>query len=348
MAKSCNSVEHRIVTRQTQSTMPSTLEHYSFFGEFDENDFSDALQYCHRRWVDPDFAQRKLAERYITVAIPFSIRGTSTHIRSLTAALLHPNFSSAPAHSNRLIIHKPFSGDLPLKGHSLPSMKDIEALLGSMPHLKALDIGSGHCDRSDDRDAHDRDADKEEIQVFTKSREELGPRLLKALVRMHPEGLTSLVLHDMTISSNLLLDVLCTFYDSLRHVDLTAIQLEGTPKKPATWETIFKILLDMKLEKLRLADLVVPGTSERMVMSPLSLEYEELGHMCRTEEDPDADMDGVQGGGATYTRWGASFWQGYVKKGLEKLLGLGDFPLYQEEWITGDDYGMKLVTLQLL
>ena len=56
----------------------------------------------------------------------------------------------------------------------------------------------------------------------------------------------------------------------------------------------------MKLEKLRLANLVVPATSKRMVMSPLSLKYEELGHMCHTEKDPDADMDRVQGGGATY------------------------------------------------
>lgn len=144
------------------------------------------------------------------------------------------------------------------------------------------------------------------------------------------------------------MNVLCTFYDSLRHVDLTAIRFQGTPKKPVTLDTIFRILSEMKLEKLRLADLVVPGTSERMIMSPLSLKYEELGHMCRTKEDPDVDMDQVQDGGATYSRWGASYWQDYVKKGLEKLLGLGDFPVYQEEWVPGDGYTMQIVTVQLL
>jgi hypothetical protein len=88
-----------------------------------------------------------------------------------------------------------------------------------------------------------------------------------------------------------------------------------------------------------------------MVMSPFSLKYEKLDHMCHTEEDPDIDMNQVQDGGATYSRWGASFWQGsqgYVEKGLEKLLGLGDFPLYQEEWVTGAGYKMKMVTVQLL
>jgi hypothetical protein len=73
--------------------------------------------------------------------------------------------------------------------------------------------------------------------------------------------------------------------------------------------------------------------------------------MCHTEIEPDVDMNQVQGGGATYSRWGASFWQGsegYVKKGLEKLLGLGNFPLYQEEWVKGAGNKMQLVTVQLL
>lgn len=155
----------------------------------------------------------------------------------------------------------------------------------------------------------------------------------------------------MTISSELLVNVLCTFYESLRHVNLTDIQLQGTPKKAASWETIFKVLLELKLEKLYLADLVIPGTSERMIMSPLPLKYEKLDHMCHTEIEPDVDMNQVQGGGATYSRWGASFWQGsegYVKKGLEKLLGLGNFPLYQEEWVKGAGNKMQLVTVQLL
>lgn len=207
--------------------MTSTLEHHNFFGEFHETDFWNAQQFCRLQRVDPHDAQRKLAGQYITGAIPFSIRGTSTQVRSLTAALLHPNFSSAPEHSNQLIIHKPLSGDMPLKGHSLPSLKDIEGLLRSMPHLKALNIGSGYHDRSDDRNGHDEAADKEELQSFNKSREELGPRFLRALVRADPERLTSLVLHNMTISSELLVNVLCTFYESLRRVDLTAIQLEA-------------------------------------------------------------------------------------------------------------------------
>lgn len=328
--------------------MTSTLEHHSFFGDAHESDFSCALQLCHDRRVDSDAMQLKLAQRYITGALPFSIRGTSTHVRSLTAALLHPSFSTASDHSNQLIIHKPLSCDMPRKGHSLPSQKDIEDLLRSMPLLKALTIGSGRFDSIDDRNDHEQAADKGEIQIFNKSREELGPRFLRALVRMHPEGLTSLVLHNLTISSNLLVDVLCTFYVSLRHVDLTGIRLQGTPKKAATWETIFKTLHDLNLEKLYLADLAVPGTFERMVMSPLPLKYEELGHMCHTEEDPIVDMDQVQGGGATYTRWCASFWQDYVRKGLEKLLGLGDFPVYQQEWVAGDGNSMRLVTVQLL
>jgi hypothetical protein len=331
--------------------MTSTLEHHNFFGRFHETDFWIAQQNCRFQRVDPDDAQSKLAERYINNAIPFSITGTSTHIRSLTAALLHPNFSSAPEHSNQLIIHKPLSGDMPLKGHSLPSLKDIEALLQSMPHLKTLKIGSGYYDRSDDRHDHEDAADKEEIQIFRKSREELAPRFLRALVRVDPPRLTSLVLQNMTISSELLVNVLCTFYESLRHVNLTDIQLQGTPKKAASWETIFKVLLELKLEKLYLADLVIPGTSERMIMSPLPLKYEKLDHMCHTEIEPDVDMNQVQGGGATYSRWGASFWQGsegYVKKGLEKLLGLGNFPLYQEEWVKGAGNKMQLVTVQLL
>lgn len=331
--------------------MTSTLEHHDFFGKFDETDFWNAQQFCRFQRVDSDHAQCQLALRYIAGAIPFSIRGTSTYVRSLTAALLHPNFSSAPEHSNHLIIHKPLSGDMPLNGHSLPSLKDIEGLLRSMPHLEALTIGSGCYDRSDDRNDHKEAADKEEIQVFHKSREELAPWVLRALVRVDPERLTSLVLQNMTISSELLVNVLCTFYESLRHVNLTAIQLQGTPKKAVSWDAIFKILLDLKLEKLHLADLVVPGTSERMIMSPLPLKYEKLDHMCHTEIDPDVDMNQVQGGGATYSRWGASFWQGsegYVKKGLEKLLGLGNFPLYQEEWVKGAGNKMQLVTVQLL
>jgi hypothetical protein len=126
------SFEHRIVTPQTQST-----EHHNFFGKFHGTDFWSAQRFCRLQRVDSNDAQRKLAGHYITGVISFSIRGTSTYIRSLTAALLHPNFSSAPEHSNQPIIHKPFSGDIPLKGYSLPSLKDIEDLLRSIPHLKA-------------------------------------------------------------------------------------------------------------------------------------------------------------------------------------------------------------------
>ncbi|KAM0711789.1 hypothetical protein Q7P35_001158 [Cladosporium inversicolor] len=275
--------------------MPSTLELHSYFDEVHEPDFSNAEQFCHGRRVNFDLEQRKLAQRYIIHALPFSIRGMSTQIQSLTAALLHPNLSSAPEHSKQLIIHKPFSGNMPLKGHRLPSLEEIEGLLKSMPNLKSLRIEAGLLDGSDDGGGYEEEADKQEIQIFNKSREELGSRFLKALVRQHPDRLTSLVLHNLIISSDLLVNVLCTFYDSLRHVDLTAIQLQGTPKKPATWDTIFKTLSEMKPEKLRLADLVVPGTSKHMAMSPLSLKYEALGHMCHTEEDPDIDMDQVQG-----------------------------------------------------
>jgi hypothetical protein len=143
-------------------------------------------------------------------------------------------------------------------------------------------------------------------------------------------------------------NVLCTFYVSLRHVDLTGIHLQGTPKKAATWDTIFKTLSEMNLEKLHLKDLVDPSTSARMLMSSLPFKYEKLGHMCHTTEDPDVDMNQLPGGGATYTLWGASLWQNYVKKGLEKLLGLGDFPVYHEEWIAGEGDTMQLVTVQLL
>jgi hypothetical protein len=47
---------------------------------------------------------------------------------------------------------------------------------------------------------------------------------------------------------------------------------------------------------------------------------------------------------------GASFWQGsrgYVKKGVEKLLGWGEFPLYQKEWVKVAGKKMQLVTVQL-
>jgi hypothetical protein len=290
----------------------------------------------------------KLARRYITGTLPFGIRSTSMHVRSLTTALLHPNFSSASGHSNQLIVHKPLSDDIPHKGHSLPSLKGIEDLLRSMPNLKALTIGTGRFHRIGDRHDHEEAADKGEIQLFNKSREDLGPRFLRALVRMHPEGLTSLVLHNVTISSDLLVNVLCTFYVSLQHVDLTAIQFQGTPKKAATWDTIFKTLSEMDLEKLHLKDLMDPSTSAHMLMSDLPFKYEKFGHMCHTEEDPGVDMDQVQGGGATYTLWGASFWQDYVKKGLEKLLGLGNFPVYHEEWVAGDGNTMQLVTVKLL
>jgi hypothetical protein len=101
---------------------------------------------------------------------------------------------------------------MPLKGHSLPSLRDIEDLLRSMPHLKALKIVSGDYGQSHDRYDHEEAADKEEIQIFNKSREGLAPRFLRAFVRVEPERLTSLVLHNMTVSSELLVIFFCTFY----------------------------------------------------------------------------------------------------------------------------------------
>ncbi|GAB7336190.1 hypothetical protein MBLNU13_g08962t1 [Cladosporium sp. NU13] len=302
--------------------MTSTLEHHSFF--------TQACPAIHH-W-----------------RAPLSIRDTSAHVQALTAALLHPNFSSAPGHSTQLIIRKPLSSYMPLKGRSLPTLKDIEDLLRSMPNLKVLTIVKGRFDRIGDRNDHEEAADKGEIQIFNKSRGDLGPRFLRTLVRMHPDRLTSLILHNMTISSDLLVNVLCTFYVSLRHVDLTAIRLQGPPKKAASWEAIFKNLREMNLGKLHLEDLVAPGTPMRMLMSSLPFKYEKLGHMCHTEEDPNVSMDQVQGGCATHTLWSASFRQDYFKKGLEKPLGMEDLPVYLEEWAAGDGDTMKLVTVQLL
>ena len=64
----------------------------------------------------------------------------------------------------------------------------------------------------------------------------------------------------------------------------------------------------------------------RMLTSSFPFKYERLGHICHIEEDPGIKMNQVHGGGATYTLWSASFWRDYVKKGPEKLFGLGDFP----------------------
>ena len=208
---------------------------------------------------------------------------------------------------------------MPYKGHALPSPKDAEELVRAMPHIKALTIGYRGDDQVEESDWYtddrDKDGDRKEHEILYKGREDLGPRFLRAFVRVHSEdsSLVSSVLINMTISCELLVRVLRNSKKTLRHVDLTAIELTGTSKKAAKWDAIFKVLLELDLTHLRLANLVVWGASEPVVMSSIPLKNEVRGEMRYTGKL-------FQGGSGTYTRWGASFGTATSRKALRSCL----------------------------
>lgn len=294
-----------------------------------QRDIFKYQELCRTQFND---SRSKIAQRFITDGYAFSIKGTSTNVQDLTDAISHWSFSFGSAHSNELVIRKPLAGDMPYKGHTLPSAKHIDRLLGAMPYLKALTLGSDDSDGDSDPDGNgdrDEDGDAEENAILNKSREDLAPRLLRGMLQLHPVGsLSSLTIHNSLIPGETLVKILATFKTTLLRVDLSAVQLGEVAKKTTSWETIFRILVELNLEYLHVADLPEPGTSECKVLSDVPIEEDSHGHQCQTGKEPWADMSQVRDGGALCSRCTASYWRSYVKKGLRKLLGLQDFPTY--------------------
>lgn len=175
---------------------------------------------------------------------PFEITGSAVAIRTLLEILATPDFASAKAFSQELVVYKPIARDMPLGNETtLPTVRDVIALFAALPRLKALSIGA-----IETGPVSAKDSDSKEIAALVKSRENLASLLPRGLARVGSptSRLTTLYLYDIAISGDTLVKALLAHKASLQDVSLKLVELK-TSLNAVTWQKIFSTLLELDL-----------------------------------------------------------------------------------------------------
>ena len=288
-------------------------------------------------------SDKEFAGRFLT-SIPMV--GTVAEVQRLTKVLHSPNLAHLTSNIKELYVRLPNLTDLPLsedgyRCESLLSKKCVLRLLRAMPVLEDFSL-----------EPPEEGTDEDEVryrchyQILSKS-QAIGTIFLSAVAGLSPQAsnLTTLVIYDLPFDGKDLLDVLSAHRASLRMVDITQCELEEVRKKPVTWDQIFSTLLTMELDELYLSDIVESRSWERRVLcarsngdgfehhwsssnplqraTPIDLTNLDL-NTIDFNEVCDADYYAV------FSKHMAHLHRDWVKKGLEILLGLKNYPLYRD------------------
>jgi hypothetical protein len=264
---------------------------------------------------------------------PFEITGSSVAIQGLLEILATPDFSSAKAFSQELVVYKPLAGDMPLGDKTtLPTAEEVNSLFAALPHLKALSIGAKETEPDSEEDC-----DTKETAALTMSRENLAPILLEGLagIGSMTSRLTTLNLYDITIDGPILVEVVLAHKSSLEEVSFKLIKLQ-TSSNAVTWQTIFQTLLKLDLlQELTLELISDPAAKDCVVLNEESQDdndwetynsHQDMANVKRRGEEGVGEGDVT--GYARYTRSKAHFFEDYASLGLKKLLRIGDFTVW--------------------
>jgi hypothetical protein len=264
---------------------------------------------------------------------PFEITGSSVAIQGLLEILATPDFSSAKAFSQELVVYKPLAGDMPLGDKTtLPTAEEVNSLFAALPHLKALSIGAKETEPDSEEDC-----DTKETAALTMSRENLAPILLEGLagVGSTTSRLTTLNLYDITIDGPILVEVVLAHKSSLEEVSFKLIKLQ-TSSNAVTWQTIFQTLLKLDLlQELTLELISDPAAKDCVLLNEESQDdndwetynsHQDMANVKRRGEEGVGEGDVT--GYARYTRSKAHFFEDYASLGLKKLLRIGDFTVW--------------------
>jgi hypothetical protein len=264
---------------------------------------------------------------------PFEITGSSVAIQGLLEILATPDFSSAKAFSQELVVYKPLAGDMPLGDKTtLPTAEEVNSLFAALPHLKALSIGAKETEPDSEEDC-----DTKETAALTMSRENLAPILLEGLagIGSMTSRLTTLNLYDITIDGPILVEVVLAHKSSLEEVSFKLIKLQ-TSSNAVTWQTIFQTLLKLDLlQELTLELISDPAAKDCVLLNEESQDdndwetynsHQDMANVKRRGEEGVGEGDVT--GYARYTRSKAHFFEDYASLGLKKLLRIGDFTVW--------------------
>lgn len=265
----------------------------------------------------------QFCERFINK--PLSVTGSHASFQTLANILSNPDFSSAKALPQALLVHDPNESDMPPGTENvLPTTKGIHSLLAELPRLQTLTIIG---------DSTHRD-NKHAVTALRMSLENLAPVLLKSLVS---EGcpyfpLSKLDLKACYIDGALLVKVLLTYKHSLHRVSFKLIDLRDyTYIRAVRWREIFEVVLqDLDIEGLVLDKLMDPDAKRSVVLCKESMNNN--SYYCpwgtrvgerRREEDVETPGDAI------FSRYCAHLTLSvYVRLGLERLLGRQGLTLY--------------------
>jgi hypothetical protein len=256
--------------------------------------------------------------------------GSRASFRSLTRILRNPDFSSAKAFPQALAVYDPVESDMTSGDKSiLPTAKDIDRLLATLPRLQTLTIRGIDIPR--------RDADNR-TEALQRDQENLAPAVLKGLVRAAcPElQLTKLSLYSCALDGALLIETLFAFEHSLSEVGLRKAVLFGGLDR-IKWHDVFLVLFRLDLMELILEDLNDDGRNgldqcimlhdDTFGMDDFWLSYDTRA-TTMTKIKRRANGDVGYTGCAEFTRHYARLTESYVELGLRKLRKGPDLKLY--------------------
>lgn len=261
---------------------------------------------------------------------------TKTKVHALTSLLSSSNIPSAKTHAKRLTVYMPDARHVSSLGKNLFSAEDVSNLFKAMPNLECLSVG-GHepidADDSDGDDDGDDDDGYEDLQAMCAWW--VNCRVVAAFVgglarlKSSTSRIKALKIVDCSLNSAVLMKALQAHEQTLRTLKLYHVALQGLR---VAWSDVFRCLLKLRLTRVKFSDLHQPGNGTLMWLEKIQDDacdstYCSIDH-TRKETDESYRKDLAFEGVGEYSRHGVILSDGWVKKGLEKILGIEDHALY--------------------
>jgi hypothetical protein len=285
---------------------------------------------------------KEFANRYLT---EIRLMGTVAEVKGLDMILRSSNLARLRSKVTVLHVYPPKLANLPTSKQgilwdSLPSKKRVLRLLKAMPNLEKFSLFDPY-EGEIDVDVQYRGEDE-----LLQQSQAIEAIFLPALARLDPDAsnLTCLELEGFGIDGKLILNVLSTHRSSLRMVCITNCQLTGARRNTnrVTWKLLFSRMLTMELEEVFLSanlnsreeQIVLfaqsngncttnQWSSSNPLLRPTSANFlHQHPRLINYNEVADTDYYAV------FSRTSAFLLRGWVRKGLEILLGLAHYPLY--------------------
>lgn len=284
-----------------------------------------------------DFARTHLSD--------MTIVGTNSKIHALTSLLSSPNIPSAKILAKKLKVYIPDTRHIAPFDNNISSAEDVLDLFKAMPSLEYLSFG-GY------KPIHPDDIDDDYLiyhyhHVIHREGAEVIFDQLKSWKVVHffvqslaclessTSQIKALKIVECSLGGAALITALMAHERTLRTLTLHGVTLMGSQ---LAWSDVFRCLLRLRLTKVRFSKLhgfskFYDCSVEQLMWLEKTQDDARNGPCCSVDHSREEKDESYRNGLALegvgrYSKYGVKLTLGWVKKGLEKFLGIEDHTLY--------------------